>query len=88
MSRKFSESPKVARTTDERSLSMIADRSPWALAESVKLKWSRGEHSIGDDIFEVEGYKKVGLEELLVSGRLVKYRQLPFDYGKVLDEFF
>ncbi|KAI9637348.1 uncharacterized protein MKK02DRAFT_32221 [Dioszegia hungarica] len=88
MERRSGAPPRVARATDERSLRLIDKGSPWALAESVKLKWSRGEHSVGEDMYDVKGYSKVGLEELVVKGQLVKYRPLPFDFATVLDEYF
>lgn len=52
----------------------------------VKLKWSRGEHSVGDDIFDLKGYKKASLDDLIVGEQLGVYRDVPLPYN--LDHYF
>lgn len=78
--------PKIARETDEASIGMIKGQHPLALPELVKLKWSRGEHSVGHDVFDVQGYEKATTDDLIGGGKLQKYKDLPFPFS--LDHYF
>jgi hypothetical protein len=44
-------------------------RKLWGIGKQVELT--------GNDLWEVDGYKKASLEELIVGGRLAGYRNLP-----------
>jgi hypothetical protein len=52
----------------------------------VKLKWSRGQHSVGEDVYEMSGYKTATLHDLTVDDKLGEYREVAVPY--TLDEFF
>ena len=52
----------------------------------VKLKWSRGEHSVGEDLFDLKGYEKVTVDDLIVGGALGGYREVAVPY--TLAEYF
>jgi hypothetical protein len=83
---KHGTSPKVARSTDQVSITKIQDKDPLALMDLVKLKWSRGEHSVGNDVYEVEGYRKLCVDDLIVGDKLGEYREVAVPY--TLDAFF
>jgi hypothetical protein len=73
--------PKIAHVTEEESIKKIQEGHPLALMDLVKLKWSRGEHSVGSDIFELEGYnKKATLDDLIVDRKLGEYREVHVPY--------
>ena len=78
--------PKIARVTEEESIKKSQEGHPLALMDLVKLKWSRGEHSVGSDIFELEGYKKATLDDLIVDRKLGEYREVHVPY--TLAEYF
>lgn len=67
-------------------MARIHARHPLALMDLNKVLWSRGLHSVGTDVFEVEGYDKAGLQELVVEGRLGQYREVAVPYD--LDAYF
>ena len=46
----------------------------------VKLKWSMDEHSVGDNVFGLEGYKKATLNDLIVERKLGEYREVHVPY--------
>lgn len=77
---------KVAHEPDSAALERIAAGHPLALMDLVKVLWSRGEHSVGKDVFEVEGYRKATLDDLVVGGGLGKYREVAVEY--TLDQYF
>jgi hypothetical protein len=58
MSIRFGKGPRVKQVPDAMSYHLIEIGHPVALAESVKLEWSEGEHSVGDDIYTLEVYEK------------------------------
>jgi hypothetical protein len=78
--------PKIAHVTEEESIKKIQEGHPLALMDLVKLKWSRGEHSVGDNVFELEGYKKATLDDLIVERLLGEYREVHVPY--TLAEYF
>lgn len=44
-------------------------RKLWGIGKQIELT--------GSDLWEVDGYRKASLEELIVGGRLAEYRNLP-----------
>jgi hypothetical protein len=78
--------PKIARATEEESVEKIQAGHPMALMDLVKVKWSSGQHSVGNDVYDLEGYKKATLDDLVVDGKLGEYREVPFPYD--LDHYF
>jgi hypothetical protein len=78
--------PKIAHVTEEESIKKIQEGHPLALMDLVKLKWSSGEHSVGDNVFELEGYQKATLDDLIVDRKLGEYREVHVPY--TLAEYF
>ena len=78
--------PKIAKVTEEESVKKIQEGHLLALMDLVKLKWSRGEHSVGSDIFELEGYNRATLDDLVVERKLGEYREVHLPY--TLEEYF
>jgi hypothetical protein len=76
---------KISQAFDQDSVHNIRNQ-PFSLMDLVKLKWSRGQHSVGDDIFDLEGYEKATLESLIVGKQLGVYRDIPLPYN--LDHYF
>jgi hypothetical protein len=72
--------PRIAKVTEDESVKKIQEGHPLALMDLVKLKWSRGEHSVGDNIYELEGYKKATLDDLIVARKLGEYREVHVPY--------
>jgi hypothetical protein len=77
---------KTAHAANEDSVENIKNQHPFSLMDLVKLKWSRGEHSVGNDMFELQGYEKATLEDLIVGKQLGVYRDVPLPYN--LDHYF
>jgi len=86
LAERYGSEPKIARATEETSIQKIQDQHPLALMDLVKLKWSRGQHSVGEDVYEISGYKKATLHDLIVDDKLGEYREVAVPY--TLDEFF
>lgn len=86
LSKRHGSPAKIAHARDEDSIQNIKNQHPFSLMDLVKLKWSRGEHSVGNDIFEVTGYQKATLENLIVDKILGVYRDVPMPYN--LDHYF
>lgn len=84
--RQPSQPVSIAREPESTALGRIADGHPLALMDLVKILWSRGEHSVGQDVYEVEGYKKATLDELVLGGGLGTYREVAVPY--TLDQYF
>jgi hypothetical protein len=78
--------PKIAHVTEEESIKKIQEGHPLALMDLVKLKWSRGEHSVESDIFELEEYNRATLDDLIVERKLGEYREVHVPY--TLEEYF
>ncbi|KAL7625745.1 hypothetical protein AAE478_004968 [Parahypoxylon ruwenzoriense] len=55
-------------------------RKAWGNGTSVK--------SVGEDIWEVEGYKKTNITELVVDGKLESYKDLPPPLVSLLNDTF
>jgi hypothetical protein len=66
--------------------SALATESPVALAFYCRKIWGTGQqaHMVGFDFWDVPGYQKGSLRDLIVRGQLQEYRQLP---PAVLDFF-
>ncbi|KAL1305504.1 hypothetical protein AAFC00_002376 [Neodothiora populina] len=64
---------------NEKVETCLANGVPFALAHYCRKIWGTGQQArmVGDDIWEVPGYKKVSLEELIVGGKLQSYRVMP-----------
>ncbi|KAJ7491761.1 hypothetical protein B0H11DRAFT_2007756 [Mycena galericulata] len=52
---------------------------PLTLSWYCRKTWGTGLHveAVGSDIWEVEGYRKLTLEELIVGGQMEGYREMP-----------
>ncbi|KAI1135649.1 NmrA-like family protein [Hypoxylon sp. FL0543] len=57
----------------------IKNGHPLSLAWCCRKAWGNGTlvKGVGEDIWEVEGYKKATVEELLLDGKLEPYRNVP-----------
>lgn len=55
-------------------------RKIWGTGELIKM--------IGNDIWEVEGYKKATLEDLILEGKPQPYRTLPDWVNEYLDSYY
>jgi hypothetical protein len=57
----------------------IALGSPLAALWWYRKVWGTGQHTrmMGTDVWEVDGYPKLTLEELIVEGKLKPYRDVP-----------
>lgn len=86
LSRRYGSPAKIAHASDEDSVQNIKNQHPFSLMDLTKLKWSRGEHSVGDDIFDLKGYKEATLDDLIVGEQLGVYRDVPLPYN--LDHYF
>lgn len=65
---------------------LLQEGKPIALAFYCRKIWGTGQQAkmIGTDIWEVPGYQKVTLTELLVDGKLENYRDMPVIIGETL----
>ncbi|KAI1453280.1 NmrA-like family protein [Annulohypoxylon moriforme] len=65
----------------------IKNGIPLSLAWWCRKTWGNGTlvKSVGEEIWEVEGYQKATLEELLVGGKLAPYRDLPPQVKQAFD---
>ncbi|OTB01757.1 hypothetical protein M426DRAFT_14212 [Hypoxylon sp. CI-4A] len=68
----------------------IENGVPLSLPWYCRKGWATGDlaKGIGEDIWEVEGYKKASLEELLVDGKLEAYHELPPQVKQLFDSMF
>ncbi|KAL3450254.1 hypothetical protein BJX65DRAFT_305099 [Aspergillus insuetus] len=59
--------------------SALATGSPFALAFYCRKIWGTGQqaHMVGFDFWDVPGYNKASLRDLIARGQLQEYRQLP-----------
>lgn len=86
--------PSIFRHSLEEVDHQIQDRldksKPLANAWYCRKIWGAGKlpELIGSDIWEVEGYKKKHLEELIVDDKLVAYRHFSPDFQVAVDETF
>jgi hypothetical protein len=68
----------------------LAAGVPLALASYNRRVWGSGQlvGMVGDDIWEVQGYPKATLEELLIQGKMERYRDAPPALLEMLDATF
>ncbi|KAH7095778.1 hypothetical protein FB567DRAFT_513359 [Paraphoma chrysanthemicola] len=88
MAERAGKPPRVAYETVEAM--RIKARDQGDLAALVRKKMGDGTHGVGNDIWEVEGYKKKTIEDLLLHGALDKKQYAPTDDGALhhLDPYF
>ena len=87
MKKKTGMQPKVADDTVENALRMSRENKLDAL---VRKKMGDGTHGVGDDIWEVEGFKKRTLDEF-ISGQALevpKYQEADEGTSHFLDSWF
>ncbi|KAK9342747.1 hypothetical protein V1522DRAFT_454571 [Lipomyces starkeyi] len=72
----------VTRQVDE----LIQSGNPGALSWYTRKNWGNGDQLkfLGTKFWEVEGYKKASIEDLLVKGKLDRYRPLPQEFLDIL----
>ncbi|RHZ49036.1 uncharacterized protein CDV56_101560 [Aspergillus thermomutatus] len=68
-----------AESINELVETSVATGSNFALAFYCRKIWGTGQQTqmMGEDFWEVKGYQKASLHDLIVRGRLQEYRQLP-----------
>ncbi|KAI3325373.1 NAD(P)-binding protein [Xylariaceae sp. AK1471] len=64
--------------------------NPTALSWYCRKAWGVGDvvRGLGEDVWEVEGYKKATLRELLLEGKLEPYKDIPPQVKKLFDSAF
>ncbi|GAQ43503.1 hypothetical protein AtubIFM56815_011052 [Aspergillus tubingensis] len=83
MKRKNGREPSIATRSLEEINQRIEDslskESNLAVPAYCRKMWGTGEmmKMLPDDLWEVEGYKKASLEDLVIGGKLESYRTLP-----------
>ncbi|KAI1214557.1 NmrA-like family protein [Annulohypoxylon truncatum] len=83
LKKKYGAEPQIFRHSLEKVNdeveTCIKNGIPLSLAWWVRKMWGSGTlvGLVGNEVWEVEGYKKVSLEELLVGGKLAPYRNMP-----------
>lgn len=79
MTAKFDAAPEIKHSTVESLTPIIQSGAPWSLAAYCRKIWATGKipGMMGTDVWEVPGYKKATLHELVVEGKLVHYKRLP-----------
>jgi hypothetical protein len=87
MRQKSGEPPRVAYDTVENAISQAKAGMLDAL---VRKKMGDGSHGVGDDIWEVDGYQKKTLEDLILGDGLEvpRYIEPSDDTLHFLDSFF
>lgn len=86
--------PKIFRHSldevDKNIETALAEGRPLALAWLCRKMWGAGKYpeSIGPDIWEVPGYQKKTLDDLIVKDQLVAYRDAPAALHAALDATF
>ena len=88
MEGRFGNSPKQVHRSIEDAEKAIQANSPVALAAYARKIWGQGRarELMGDDIWTVPGYQKATLRDLIVLGKMEKYKQLPPFVVKLLKE--
>lgn len=73
---------KVSIQVDE----MIKKGDPGALAWYTRENWGNGDQLkfLGNDVWEVEGYTKATVKDLLLEDKLEEYRPLPKEFLDIL----
>ncbi|KAI2465646.1 NmrA-like family protein [Annulohypoxylon bovei var. microspora] len=83
LKKKYGVEPQVFRHSlekvDNEIETCIKNGIPLSLAWWCRKTWGNGTlvKSVGEEIWEVKGYQKVTLDDLLVGGKLVPYRDVP-----------
>ncbi|KAI1109831.1 NAD(P)-binding protein [Nemania sp. NC0429] len=85
--RKFIHSLEKAKAEIDRC---IQNGSPTALSWHCRKAWGLGDivKGIGEDIWEVGGYKKATLVDLLIEGKLEPYKDVPPQVKQLFDSAF
>lgn len=81
-----------AMTIDTASHKMheaIDKGSPLAAMWYYRKVWATGalRALVGDDIWEMDGYRRMTLDELFVRGKLQSYRELPPQVIQIMADF-
>ncbi|KAH8167058.1 hypothetical protein CIB48_g1175 [Xylaria polymorpha] len=68
----------------------VKNNTPTGISWHCRKAWGVGDFvkGIGEDIWEVEGYQKATLRELLVEGKLEPYRDVPPEVKQLFDAAF
>jgi hypothetical protein len=83
MERKHGIPPQIIRHSieqvDSEFESCLREGNPLAMSWYLRKIWGLGKHEelTGKDLWEVQGYHKASLEELVVGGGLAAYKDLP-----------
>ncbi|KAK7414786.1 hypothetical protein QQX98_006388 [Neonectria punicea] len=83
LEKKHGKAPEVFRHSQKKVDAEVADGLraglPFTLAWYCRKIWATGQQvdMVGTDIWEVPGYVKASLEELIVGGKLWQYREMP-----------
>ncbi|GLB12213.1 hypothetical protein AtubIFM57258_009493 [Aspergillus tubingensis] len=83
MKEKNGRDPSIATRSleeiDQRIEDSLSKESNLAVPAYCRKMWGTGEmmKMLPDDLWEVEGYKKASLEDLVIGGKLESYRTLP-----------
>ncbi|KAI0849110.1 NmrA-like family protein [Daldinia vernicosa] len=93
LKKKHGAEPQIFRHSPEKIEneleSAIKSGSPLALSWYCRKAWGEGIIVKGvSDLWEVEGYKKATLEDLLLEGKLEPYRDVGPQIAKVFDSIF
>ncbi|CEJ83031.1 hypothetical protein VHEMI03063 [[Torrubiella] hemipterigena] len=76
-------------TVDRKLDETLAAGSPLAAMWYYRKIWATGalKGLVGDDIWEIDGYPKTTLDELLVQGKMQPYRELPERVIQIMAQF-
>ncbi|KAF6820620.1 NmrA-like family protein (Rossmann-fold NAD(P)(+)-binding protein) [Colletotrichum plurivorum] len=94
LKKKHGASPKVSTHSLERVTSGVEDGlssgSLFTLSWYCRKIWATGEQAkmVGTDHWEIEGYTKSTLDDLIVGGKLENYRELPPQVREYFDKNF
>lgn len=78
MTAKYGKMPEIARRPLASTDDAIASGHPFALAAYCRKLWATGQiTSMLGELYEVKGYQKKTLQQLVVDGELEPYKELP-----------
>ena len=92
--RKHNSPPKVFRQSldqvDEEVSTRLSKGDRVAIVFVYRRPWGSGTQIdlVGNDIWEVEGYKKATLDELLVEGKMEPYKDFPPQFTEAISATF
>lgn len=69
----------------------LKNGTPLALAIYLRIAWANGwevQSMEGLEMWKIPGYRKATLEELIVDGKLARYKELPPPVRMVLEKGF